>query len=225
MKYTFAQLLTEGVYDKGIFKAVFLFGGSGSGKSYIYNKHLKGLGLKVVNSDNAFELTLKKKNIDAKKLADVPKDERDDWYLRAKVTANMQMDAYIDSRLGLLIDGTGKDLPSVKNLVNLLEGLGYDCIGILISTSLKTALKRNRQRSRVLPDEIVQNIHKQVKSNSDKFVSIFKAGFYEINNDDGSTIADDINLRQKINAFINKKPNNKIAINWIETELKNKKRI
>ena len=29
------DLLTEGVYDKGIFKAVFLAGGPGSGKSYV----------------------------------------------------------------------------------------------------------------------------------------------------------------------------------------------
>jgi len=29
------NLLTEGVHDKGIFKAVFLAGGPGSGKSYV----------------------------------------------------------------------------------------------------------------------------------------------------------------------------------------------
>ena len=29
------DLLTEGVYDKGIFKAVFMAGGPGSGKSYV----------------------------------------------------------------------------------------------------------------------------------------------------------------------------------------------
>ena len=29
------DLITEGVYDKGIFKAVFMAGGPGSGKTYI----------------------------------------------------------------------------------------------------------------------------------------------------------------------------------------------
>ena len=36
------QLLTEGVFDKGILKAVFMAGGPGSGKSYVAQK----LGLK-----------------------------------------------------------------------------------------------------------------------------------------------------------------------------------
>ena len=34
------DLLTEGVYDKGIFKAVFMAGGPGSGKSYMLKTYL-----------------------------------------------------------------------------------------------------------------------------------------------------------------------------------------
>ena len=44
--------LDEGVNDPGIFKAVILAGGPGSGKSYVAKKMgLKSLGLIVVNSD------------------------------------------------------------------------------------------------------------------------------------------------------------------------------
>ena len=51
------DLITEGVYDKGILKAVFMAGGPGSGKSYVA-KNLFGIpdsinvsysGLKTIN--------------------------------------------------------------------------------------------------------------------------------------------------------------------------------
>ena len=46
----------EGVNDPAIFKAIFLAGGPGSGKSFIVGKTgLTSLGFKVVNSDTAFE--------------------------------------------------------------------------------------------------------------------------------------------------------------------------
>ena len=56
---TFQQLL-EGIYDPNIFKAVFLAGGPGSGKSYVVSKVVSGMGLKVINSDEPFERYLVK---------------------------------------------------------------------------------------------------------------------------------------------------------------------
>ena len=58
------QLLTEGVFDKGILKAVFMAGGPGSGKTFVA-KQLFGIpdkinvsvsGLKTVNSDARTDL-------------------------------------------------------------------------------------------------------------------------------------------------------------------------
>ena len=44
--------LVEGIQDKGIFKAVFLAGGPGSGKSYVVARTTKMFGMRVVNSDD-----------------------------------------------------------------------------------------------------------------------------------------------------------------------------
>ena len=49
------QNLDEGVFDPGIFKAIFLAGGPGSGKSYVAGKTTRGLGLKLINSDDTLE--------------------------------------------------------------------------------------------------------------------------------------------------------------------------
>ena len=62
------QLLIEGVYDKGILKAVFMAGGPGSGKSYVASQlfgipkkiNVSVSGLKTVNSDTEFEALLRK---------------------------------------------------------------------------------------------------------------------------------------------------------------------
>ena len=48
------QQIREGVYAPHIFKAVFLAGGPGSGKSFVAGRALGGLGLKVSNSDDPF---------------------------------------------------------------------------------------------------------------------------------------------------------------------------
>ena len=59
------QSLEEGPNDPHIFKAVFMAGGPGSGKSYIATSRiLKGGGLKIVNSDDIFEYKMKKAGLD-----------------------------------------------------------------------------------------------------------------------------------------------------------------
>ena len=72
------DVLSEGVYDPNILKAVFLAGGPGSGKSYSVNqifgvddvmKSTSAIGLKVVNSDPAFEMFLKKSGVNPKNLS------------------------------------------------------------------------------------------------------------------------------------------------------------
>ena len=60
------QELVEGLNDTNIFKAFFLAGGPGSGKSFVVRKTTGGLGLRVVNSDDAFEAQLKKANLSLK---------------------------------------------------------------------------------------------------------------------------------------------------------------
>ena len=55
--------LQEGLYDPNIFKAFFLAGGPGSGKSYVVKKSTGGTGLKIVNSDEIFEKYLKDYNL------------------------------------------------------------------------------------------------------------------------------------------------------------------
>ena len=117
--------LQEGLYDPNIFKAFFMAGGPGSGKSYVVRKSTGGTGLKIVNSDVAFEKLLKKAGLSLK----MPDDElvaRDKVRGKAKALTKLSRDNYVEGRLGLVIDGTGKDYNKITTQAADLKQIGYD---------------------------------------------------------------------------------------------------
>ena len=59
-KFDEIRNLNEGLYDPNIFKAFFLAGGPGSGKTFVTKGSFGGTGLRMINSDTAFEVALKK---------------------------------------------------------------------------------------------------------------------------------------------------------------------
>ena len=97
--------LQEGVYDPNIFKAFFIAGGPGSGKSFVVRRTTGGLGLRVINSDDAFEHQLKKANLSLKMPASET-EPRDIVRARAKQTTASRKAGYLEGRLGIIIDGT-----------------------------------------------------------------------------------------------------------------------
>ena len=119
---SFIQHLSEGVYDPGIFKAFFLAGGPGSGKTFVTQSAFAGTGLKVVNSDTTLERNLKKANLSL----NMPDEEeyfRNIIRNRAKQTAISQLDKYVQGRLGLVIDSTGRDYDVIARNHNMLQQL------------------------------------------------------------------------------------------------------
>ena len=166
------QDLQEGLYDPNIFKAFFLAGGPGSGKTFVTKNAFGGTGLRQINSDSAFENALRKNGLSLK----MPEDEaeaRDILRARAKGTTDKTMDLSIKGRLGMVIDGTGRDYDKIANQKALLQQLGYDCYMIFVNTSLEVALERNRRRERTVPEYITKNSWTKVQSNIGKFQNLF----------------------------------------------------
>ena len=148
-------LLKEGMYDPGIFKAFFMAGGPGSGKSFIATNTFTGTGLKFVNSDTAFERGLKKAGL-SDKMPDQEEYFRNIVRQRAKGLVNKQLDSYVNGRLGLVIDATGRDYDRINGEFRMLQALGYDCYMVFVNTTLDVALERNKIRSRQIPEYIVK---------------------------------------------------------------------
>ena len=188
---SFTELL-EGVYDPNIFKAFFMAGGPGSGKSFAVQKGIgqvqKGVrvtaqGLKVVNSDDIFEKYLKDAQLDFKMQAG-QKSERDKLRTKAKEVTRKRQDNYIEGRLGMVIDGTGKDYGKITTQASGLKQLGYDVHMIFVNTSLETALERNAKRERTVPRSIATKSWKTVQSNMGKFSQYFRQNFIVVDNND-----------------------------------------
>jgi adenylate kinase len=224
----FREYLREGVYDPGIFKAFFLAGGPGSGKTFVTASAFAGTGLKVVNSDKAFEKGLKDVNLSLK-MPDEEEYFRNIVRAKAKMTATTALDTYVNGRLGLVIDATGRDLDLVQRQHAMLRNIGYDCYMVFVNTSLDVALERNKIRSRSIPEYIVQKSWEGVQSNIGSFQRIFspnKMLVIDNNRSEQELITQTLNQAARfIRSKLTTKPENGVALSWIKKELEAKKRI
>ena len=222
----FQQYINEGVYDPSIFKAFFLAGGPGAGKSWVSAKALSGMGLKVINSDNAFASKLKKEKMSLDFAAHNEKEiiKRDKIRSQSKRVAGMQLSMALEGRLGIIIDSTARDVEKIQQEAQNLRSIGYDIHMVYVNTSLDVALERNRSRPRKLPDAIIINSHKQIQKNMGKLQRIFGVrNFVVIDNNE---VAQDVNptVHKRIRGMVNRAPTSYQAVRWIHRELDKRKR-
>ncbi len=219
---TFTKL-QEGVYDPNIFKAIFLAGGPGSGKSYVVRRTTGGLGMKIVNSDDIYEKMLNDAGLEANP-EDIFSDKGQEIRVQAKRVTKRMQGNFLTGRLGVIIDGTGKDYDKIAKQVQGLRNIGYECSMVFVNTSLDTAQERNRMRSRTLPEKEVAKMWQGVQQNIGKFQSLFGNRNFIIvdNNDAGEDVFNKV--WKRIAMMLRKKVSNGIAKRWISQELAKKKR-
>ena len=234
-KELFAEMITEGVDDPGILKCIFLAGGPGSGKSYTA-KEIFGVGknafssvsaggLKIVNSDSAFENALKKNGISPKDLGKIEKENPQMWDKiageenpdsirnKAKGITKQQQAFYEAGRLGMIIDGTGDEVTKIKKKVQHAESLGYDCYMVFVNTSLEVALARNANRDRTLSDELVTEIWKACQENLGKFQTMFSGRFVIVDNTEYKPVSKSV--QKQVDSFLREPIYNPIGKKWI----------
>ncbi len=245
--------LEEGVNDPGIFKAIFLAGGPGSGKSYVAQQlfgipervNISISGLKMVNQDKELETLLKKYygsvdlgNMPDELFADLTGADKtgkpvdyDTSGLRkyAKALSVERLRIYTEGRLGVIIDGTGHKFKSIMKKKGKLEDLGYNCFMVFVNTSLEIALRRNEQRDRALPENIVRKAWQKVQDNKKYFRNVFGGNvfFLEVNNDRFLSPVEarknfDMLAKKGLNKFL-KIPHGKTAEEWIKRQKQIKK--
>jgi len=227
------DILTEGVYDPGIFKAVFTAGGPGSGKSFAASTlfgmpekmpFVSAMGLKGVNSDQAFEALLGKFGLskDLRNLTSKQKLKTAQVRQLAKRTTNIRMQQFINSRLGMLIDGTGKNYTKIAKMKIDLQRQGYDCYMVFVNTDLDVALERNANRERKIPEDIVKKSWKEVNQNLGRFQTLFGAGnMLVVDNSEYKQFGNIV--KKKAREFVRRPIQNHIAKKWIKQELEMRK--
>ena len=215
--------LQEGLNDPNIFKAFFLAGGPGSGKSFVVRATTGGTGLQIINSDDAFERYLKNAGL-SQKMPETEKEPRDVERKRAKRVTKARQEGYLEGRLGLIIDGTGKDYEKIAKQSNDLRQLGYDTHMIFVNTSLDVALERNAKRDRSVPEDIAVRSWKAVQSNIGKFSQHFRQNFIVVDNNDANIKDPQVfnEVFKQIKGLLKKKVKSPIAKQWVMQQMKDR---
>jgi shikimate kinase len=213
----FKSFIDEGRNDPAIFHAIFMAGGPGSGKSYIASTlGLRSMGFTEINSDKAFEVGLKKSLLSLK-MPDNEEYPRNIVRGLSKKTTMSKHGHAIEGRLGMVIDGTGKDSTKIGKKVKNLELLGYECAMVFVNTDLETALERNENRERSLKPAAVTKMWKQVQSNLKTFKKIFGPRLFIIDNSNYEVSgAQSSKVYTKLMMWAKQLPKNPAVKNWME---------
>ena len=179
--------IDEGINDPGIFKAIVLAGGPGSGKSVVASAlGLASMGLRVVNSDMYFTHLMKRKGLSLKMPGDEA-EEREAARLTSKAVTDRRLKSYISARLGVIIDSTSGDQNKTTKILTMLKNSGYDVKIVFIETTLEVAMARNKKRARSVPDAVVEYSWKQAQDVKKILKTLAgAANYHEVdNNKDG----------------------------------------
>ena len=231
----FQEMLTEGVHDKAIFKAVFLAGGPGSGKDYVLDNTLAGHGLTEINSDKALEFLMDKKGLD-KTMPPSEKEKRDVVRDRAKSMTELRQRLALLGRNGLIINGTGDDHAKISRIKEKLEDLGYDTSMVLVNTADEISKQRNIERGqrggRTVPEEIRKEKWDSVQASRPKFAEMFGDRYFEFDNSEDLRQASPEVVKQKkdemlqifkgVQQFVAEPPSNETASLWIAHQIDTK---
>ena len=168
-----ANEFLEGPHDPYQYKAIFFAGSPGAGKTYVARK-LAGVfgGLKQVNMDIIFKHLMTKKNL-SWKMPPEEEPEREKQRQRSKELVAKQQQSFADSGLGLLIDSTGRISTTVKRIKDELEDKGYETTMVFVTTDLETALRRNKERERTLPDKLIHQNFEVIEQRLGEYQRMF----------------------------------------------------
>lgn len=200
-------MLTEGKKDRNTFKAIFIIGSPGAGKTEVYRETLRGKGLKHLDPDKVMGFFVRKDRGSLKDTNNYSKYQQ-----KIQKTLKSATDAYLLGRLGLAIDGTGRDKKLISDLKSMLENLGYSTAMIYVNTPITQAMRRIKNRERAVDKDYMLKARKAVKQNVPEYKSMF-SNFFEVN--DESQIS---NVEKQINKFLSS-PVSAKANKWLNEEM------
>ena len=196
--------ILEGPHDPYRYKAIFFAGSPGAGKTYVARKLADVFqGLKQVNMDIIFKHLMTKKNL-SWKMPPEEEPEREKQRQRSKELVAKQQQSYADSGLGLLLDSTGRITGTVRRIKDELEDKGYETTMIFVNTDLETALRRNKERERTLPDKLIHQNFEIIEQRLGEYQRMFN-DVHIINNSESTqdTMPDQIaQVEKNIRKFL-----------------------
>lgn len=182
----------------GLFKAIFVTGGPGSGKDVVIRESIPHDGAVEINSVQAFDYLMDKQKLSEK-------------------TNDFRREA-IRNRNTLIINGPADDHTRIITIKEELEELGYDTTMIFVDTTNEASKQRNERLTKMISESIRNDKWKLAQASKEPY----RQNFENFINFDNSTsfeeIEEDITETYKeINTFIESRNYNEIAFSWLES--------
>lgn len=218
----FMMSMDEGVRDPHILKAVYMIGTPGAGKSTISKLLTGSSGLKSVNLDNFHEMWIKKGMIPGGQLR--PEDTERSWQ-----NVEKQKSLWKSERLGMLIDGSGRNLDGIQKTYMALDKMGYDQACVLVHIPAEEAIKRAEGRAakqasehgvgRSVPHDFIRSVDSQIRKNIPALRKIFGNNFIMVENmGDPRSNPEVGEASRRVTSFLNGPLRNPVAQQYLATD-------
>ena len=195
--------------NHGLFKAIFVSGGPGSGKDIIIRE--------CISCDNMVELN-----------ATIAISILNDKHKLYEYSADSRREA-IRKRKPLVINGTTSEEFKIVEIKNELEELGYETMMVFVNTSNDSSKKRNEMHSRMMVEslrqerwQMSQKVANNFSNNFTKFVEFDNSlDLKEASEIERTNKEQDITLIHEItNWFLSMPVENKVANDWLHRNKK-----
>lgn len=183
--------------NRGLFKAIFVTGGPGSGKDIIIREAIPEARAVELNATQAFDYLADKQKLSEK-------------------TNDFRREA-IRNRGPLIINGPADNFEKISQIKEELEELGYSTMMVFVNTTNEVSQERNTKLSRMMVESIRYDKWMQAQKNKDIFAQSFN-NFIQIDNTGSlESIEEDITKTYlNINGFIEDRTYGDISLSWLE---------
>ena len=183
--------------NRGLFKAIFVTGGPGSGKDIIIREAIPESRAVELNATQAFDYLADKQKLSEK-------------------TNDFRREA-IRNRGPLIINGPADNFNKITQIKEELEELGYSTMMVFVNTTNEVSQERNTKLSRMMVESIRYDKWTQAQKNKEIFAQSFN-NFIQIDNTGSlESIEEDITKTYlNINGFIEDRTYGDISLSWLE---------
>jgi cytidyltransferase-like protein len=184
--------------DRGMFKAIFVTGGPGSGKDIVIREAIASEEAIEMNSVQAFDYLM-----DKQRLSEQSRDIRREA---------------IRTRGPLIINGPADDHTRILTIKEELEELGYETTMVFVDTTNEASRERNERLSKTLAESVRQDKWMLSQANKEAYSQNFSNFIYFDNSRSLEQIEEDVTeTYQQLNMFIEQKRYSDVAMSWLES--------
>jgi predicted kinase len=183
--------------SRGMFKAIFVTGGPGSGKDVVLREAIAESRAIELNSVQALDYLNDKQKLSEK-------------------TSDYRREA-IRNRLPLIINGPADNQEKILTIKEELEELGYDTIMVFVDTTNEASKNRNEKLTKMVAESTRQYKWYSAQKNKESYSNSFENFIHFDNSAPLEDIEESItDTYQTINTFIESKKFNEISYTWLE---------